>query len=207
MTALATNYSLSLPNQDKIQEFIDILSDIVSRKKVELAIKLYEPKAILRMGLLDLQGIGFTRIEATRIIAACRLTSSLPIETTSINSPSEAYEVMQPYFSNKEKEHMGVLLLDKRSKMIGFQMIYEGNVYSSQVRPAEILVPAIRNFATAIILGHNHPAGDPTPSPDDVGVTRALVNAGKLLDIEVQDHLVFGQGRYVSLKERGLGFS
>ena len=71
----------------------------------------------------------------------------------------------------------------------------------------EVLRPAIKQLASAIIVVHNHPSGDPTPSPDDVAVTRAIVQGGKLLDVEVLDHLVIGQGRWISLKERGLGFS
>ena len=71
----------------------------------------------------------------------------------------------------------------------------------------ELFKEAIRTNASAIIVTHNHPSGDPTPSPDDVAVTRAIVQAGKLLDIDVLDHLVIGQGKWVSLKERGLGFS
>jgi DNA repair protein RadC len=74
-------------------------------------------------------------------------------------------------------------------------------------RISEIFAPAIRRNVTAIIVIHNHPSGDPTPSPDDVAVTRAILQAGKLLDIDVLDHMVIGQGRWVSLKERGLGFS
>jgi len=84
--------------------------------------------------------------------------------------------------------------------------VYKGSVNTAQIRPAEIFRPAIQRNGTAIILVHNHPGGDPTPSPDDVAVTRALVNAGKMLEISVQDHLVIGHGKWVSLKERGLGF-
>jgi len=76
------------------------------------------------------------------------------------------------------------------------------------VRVGELFKPAIQRLAPAIIAIHNHPSGDPTPSPDDVGVTRAIVQAGKLLDIDVLDHLIIGSGnRFVSLKERGLGFN
>jgi len=74
------------------------------------------------------------------------------------------------------------------------------------VRVSELFKSAVRRNAVAILVVHNHPSGDPTPSPDDVVVTRAFVQAGKLLDIEVLDHLVIGRGRFVSLKERGLGF-
>jgi DNA repair protein RadC len=80
-------------------------------------------------------------------------------------------------------------------------------VNSSQVRVGEIFQAAVGRMASALVVVHNHPSGDPTPSPDDVAVTRAIVQAGKLLDIEVLDHLVIGQGRWVSLKERGMGFT
>src|SRR5512136_2218328 len=83
------------------------------------------------------------------------------------------------------------------------------SINSSQVHVGELFRSAIRRSAAAIIVVHNHPSGDPTPSPDDVAVTRAIVQAGKLLDIEVLDHLVIGRGagRFVSMKERSLGFS
>jgi DNA repair protein RadC len=84
--------------------------------------------------------------------------------------------------------------------------VYKGSVNSSQVRVGELFKDAIRTNSSAIIVVHNHPSGDPTPSPDDVAVTRAIVQAGKLLDIDVLDHMVIGQGKWVSLKERGLGF-
>jgi len=84
---------------------------------------------------------------------------------------------------------------------------YHGSVNSSQVRVGELFKPAVQRMAPAIIALHNHPSQDPTPSPDDVAVTRAMVQAGKLLDIQLLDHLIIGGNRFVSLKERGLGFS
>jgi DNA repair protein RadC len=98
-------------------------------------------------------------------------------------------------------------MLDSRNHVLGIAEVYKGSVNSSQVHIGEVFKPAIRRNATAIIVIHNHPSGDPTPSPDDVAVTRAILQAGKLLDIDVLDHMVIGQGRWVSLKERGLGFS
>jgi DNA repair protein RadC len=105
-----------------------------------------------------------------------------------------------------EKEHLRVLLLDRRNRVLEIVEVYQGSVNSSQVRIAEVFQTAVTRNACAIIVVHNHPSGDPTPSPDDVAVTRAMVQAGKLLDIDVLDHLVIGQGKWVSLKERGLGF-
>jgi DNA repair protein RadC len=84
--------------------------------------------------------------------------------------------------------------------------VYRGSLNSSQVRVGELFKTAVRRNCAALIVVHNHPSGGPAPSPDDIAITRAIVQAGKLLDVEVLDHLVIGRGRYVSLKERGLGF-
>ena len=105
-----------------------------------------------------------------------------------------------------EQEHLRVMLLDRRNRVLEVVEVYKGSVNSSQVRVGELFKDAVRANASAVIVAHNHPSGDPTPSPDDVAVTRAIVQAGKLLDIDVLDHLVIGQGKWVSLKERGLGF-
>ena len=85
--------------------------------------------------------------------------------------------------------------------------VYHGSLNTSLIRVGELFREAIKVNAAALIVAHNHPSGDPSPSPEDVAVTRALVEAGKLLDIDVLDHLVIGRYRFVSLKERGLGFS
>ena len=105
------------------------------------------------------------------------------------------------------QEHLRVLLLDTRNHVLDIVEVYRGSVNSSQVRVGEVFKAAVRRGSTAVIIVHNHPSGDPTPSPDDVAVTRAFVQAGKLLDVEVLDHLVIGQGKWVSLIERGLGFN
>ena len=102
---------------------------------------------------------------------------------------------------------MRVILLDTRNRVIDIASVYRGSLNSSQVRVGELFKTAIRRNCAALIVVHNHPSGDPAPSPDDIAITRALVQAGKLLDVEVLDHLVIGRGRYVSLKERGLGFT
>jgi DNA repair protein RadC len=86
-------------------------------------------------------------------------------------------------------------------------MIYQGSLNASVVRVAELFREAVRSNAAALIVAHNHPSGDPTPSPEDIAMTRTLVEAGQILDIEVLDHLVIGKGRWVSLKAQGLGFS
>lgn len=128
------------------------------------------------------------------------------IDKTTINSPADAAALVQYEMSALDHEELRVILADTRNQVRKIITVYKGSVNTSQVRVAEVFKDAIREQATAIIVVHNHPSGDPTPSPDDVAVTRAIVQAGRLMDVEVLDHIVIGQGRFVSLKERGLGF-
>jgi DNA repair protein RadC len=129
-----------------------------------------------------------------------------PEERPTIHSPADAAALVQYEMSALEQEYLKVMLLDSRNQVLDIVEVYHGSLNSSQVRVGELFKVAIRRNSAAVIILHNHPSGDPTPSPDDIALTRAIVQAGKLLDIEVLDHLVIGRGRFVSLKERGLGF-
>lgn len=159
--------------------------------------------------LMDQYGLG--EAKTSQIKAAIelgrRLTLESPEERPAINSPADAAALVQYEMSALEQEHLRVILLDRRNRVMETVEVYKGSVSSSQIRVGEVFKEAIRKNASALIVTHNHPSGDPTPSPDDVAVTRAIIQAGKLLDVEVLDHLVIGQGRWVSLKERGLGFA
>lgn len=154
---------------------------------------------------------GISETTAVRIKAALNLGLRLNLpneERPAINSPADAAALVQYEMSLLEQEHLRVLLLDRRNHVLDIVEVYQGSVSSAQVRIAEVFKPAIARMASAIIVVHSHPSGDPTPSPDDVAVTRAIVQAGKLLDIDTLDHLVIGHGtRWVSMKERGLGFN
>jgi DNA repair protein RadC len=131
---------------------------------------------------------------------------SKPTERPSIHSPRDAFDILQPFLGPLDHEELWVICLDTRNRVMNLTKLYQGSVNSSQVRVGELFRQAIVNNAPAIIVSHNHPSGDVAPSPDDVAVTRAIVEAGKLLDIEVLDHIVVSVSGYVSLKERGLGF-
>jgi len=147
---------------------------------------------------------------AVRIKAALALGIRLHEPTGErpvINSPADAAALVQYEMSLLEQEYLKVMLLDTRNRVLDIVEVYHGSVNSSQVHVGELFKPAIQRMAPAIIVIHNHPSQDPTPSPDDVAVTRAIVAAGKLLDCDVLDHIVIGGSRYISLKERGLGFS
>ncbi len=136
-----------------------------------------------------------------------RLLIASPGERPQISSPADAANLLLPEMGLLEQEELRTLLLDTKHRVLDSPTVYKGNVNTSVVRVAELFREAVRINCVAMIAAHNHPSGDPTPSPDDVRVTEQIVQAGKLLDIEVLDHLVIGRQRYVSLKERGLGFS
>ena len=153
-------------------------------------------------------GIGAAK--SAQLKAAIELGRRLTLESSgerpAIHSPADAAALVQYEMSALEQEELRVMLLNTRNRVQDIIQVYRGSLNSSQVRVGELFKPAVRRNAAAILVVHNHPSGDPTPSPDDVALTRAVVEAGQLLDIEVLDHLVIGRGRWVSLKERGLGF-
>lgn len=120
---------------------------------------------------------------------------------------ADAAQILQCFIGNLDHEEMWVLLLDSRNRIKNLVMLYKGSVNSSQVRVAEVFKQAILENAPAILLAHNHPSGNTQPSPEDVTVTRAIYQAGKLLDIDLLDHLVVARDTFVSLKEKGLGFA
>jgi DNA repair protein RadC len=159
--------------------------------------------------LAAIDGIGIA--SASRLLAALELSRllSLPDEDSppTINSPEDAAAVMMYRMQSLEQEHMFVILLNTRNHVIGEPVeVYHGTLNSTSIRVAELLRPAVRANAASIILMHNHPSGDPSPSPEDAHVTRSIVEAGKMLDVDVLDHIIIGQGRFTSLKAKRLGF-
>jgi DNA repair protein RadC len=154
---------------------------------------------------------GVKLAKAAQIKAAIELGRRLVLESPedkpTVHSPADAAAMVQYEMSALQQEELRVMLLDTRNRVQFIETVYRGSVNSSQVRIAEVFKAAIRRNATNLIVIHNHPSGDPTPSPDDVAITRAILQAGELLDVKLLDHIIVGSGRFVSLKERGLGFS
>lgn len=167
---------------------------------------------LLKMSYADLckvKGIGPAK--AAQLKAAVelgrRIAAASPAEKPTINSPADAANVIMYEMRALDQEVVKVLLLDTRNRLIAVVEVYRGSLNTSMIRVGELFREAVKQSAASIIVAHNHPSGDPSPSPDDVAVTRMMVEAGRLLDIPVHDHIVIGQNRFVSLKERGLGFS
>lgn len=131
-------------------------------------------------------------------------------ERPTIHSPANAAAILAPFMEHLAQEELWQLVLNTRNRVLKVCRLYRGSLNQSQVRIAEVFRHAIVENAASIIIAHNHPSGDPSPSPEDVAITKAIVEAGRLLDVDVLDHLIIsndGRTRFISLKERQLGFS
>ena len=157
---------------------------------------------------------GLGKAKAAQIKAAIEIGNRLAKQgiaedqKTAFHSPEEVAQYVQYEMAALDQEQLRVILLDTRNRLQKVIHLYTGSLNSSTVRIGELFKDAIRHNAASIILVHNHPSGDPSPSPEDINLTKAAVQAGKLLDIEVLDHIVIGRGdgRFVSLKKKELGF-
>jgi len=136
-----------------------------------------------------------------------RLVSEQPGERVIIRSPMDIANLLQAEMSLLDQEELRLVLLNTKNQVLAVSEVYKGCVDRSFVRISELFREAIRENCPALVVVHNHPSGDPTPSPEDVRLTEQIIEAGKLLDIEVLDHIVIGRPNFVSLKERGLAFN
>jgi DNA repair protein RadC len=158
--------------------------------------------------LVSVKGLGLAKTAQLKAALELgrRMLLTSPDARPQITSPTDVANLLMLEMGNLDQENLRTLLLDTKNRVLGSPTVYVGNVNSSIVRVSEIFREAVKLNATALIMAHNHPSGDPTPSPEDVEVTRSVVEVGSLLGIEVLDHLVIGHQCFVSLKERGLGF-
>src|SRR5215213_4512715 len=168
-------------------------------------------RGLLRLEVAELARIrGLGDAKAVRLKAALelgrRLAALPPEDRPPIGSPEDIANLLSIEMAALEQEQLRAVLLDTKHRILATRIVYQGSVNQAQVRVAEVFRDAVRQQATAIVAVHNHPSGDPTPSAADVALTIEIVAAGQLLDIELLDHLIIGQGRWISLKRLGLGF-
>lgn len=153
---------------------------------------------------------GISDAKASQLLAAFelgrRVVSLHPEDRAIISSPQDVHNLLGAEMSLLDQEHLRAILLNTKNEVIGINGIYVGNVNSSMIRVSEVLRPAVRENCPAMIIVHNHPSGDPTPSTDDILVTRQIRTSGELMDIELLDHVIIGSAGFVSMKEKKLGF-
>ena len=156
------------------------------------------------------RGLGLAK--ASQIKAAIelgrRLAQEVPAEKPLLSNPEAIYSLVGYEMAGYEVENLWVLLADMKNRLINIQKIYTGTLNASTVRVSELFRPAIEQNAASIVIVHNHPSGDPTPSTEDINLTRAVVQAGTLLDIPLLDHVIVGgHQRYISMRQKKLGFN
>ena len=156
--------------------------------------------------LAKIDGVG--QVKAATLQAAIELGRRLAMQSAGkiqvIHGPEDVAQFAMPRFRFEQKEHFAVMLLNTKNHIIGMPEVSVGSLSASVVHPREVFRAAIDYAAASMILLHNHPSGDPTPSREDIAVTERLVKAGKVMDIPVLDHVVIGNERFTSLKEKGL---
>ncbi len=158
--------------------------------------------------LVDLPGVGAAK--AAQLTASFelgrRLVADWPTGRWIVRAPRDIAERLIPLMGHLEREELRVVLLNSKNSVLKVVTVYQGNVSASLVRVGELFRDAVRVNAAGAILVHNHPSGDPTPSPDDLHLTAEALAAGRLLDIELLDHVVVGHDAFVSLRDRGVAF-
>ncbi len=156
--------------------------------------------------LCAIKGVGLAK--ATSIKAAFTLAARFQARKLErldrFTSPQQVFDYFHHEFRDCRKEYFLVLLLDGKNRIIRRVQISEGSLNQSIVHPREVFSPAVKESAAAMILVHNHPTGDPAPSSEDIAVTRRLKEAGEIMGIKVLDHIIVGDGEYLSFVERGL---
>lgn len=197
------------------EELAAILIGTGTKRKsaLELATSLLrqrQPKAALLQTtaeeLMRFEGVG--RTKACRILAGVQLGKRLSEEqaffSITLSNPQSIANYFQTYYADEQREHFCVILVNAKLKPVRTVLISIGSLTQARVHPREVFQPAVRIGCAGIVLSHNHPSGDPEPSPQDIAITRRLVECGKLLGIEVYDHVIVGKAHYVSLRERHL---
>lgn len=156
--------------------------------------------------LLKVKGIGIKRVQ--QIKAINELTRRLYLanipKKISIKSPSDVSKLVIPDLSHETKEHFKILLLNVKNEVLSYETISIGSLSSSLVHPRELFIKAIKKSAAGIILIHNHPSGNPRPSEEDLSITKRLVEVGKIIGIDVLDHIIIGGNNFISLREKSL---
>lgn len=157
----------------------------------------------------SVRGIGPTAL--ARLTAAWEISRRLMIadieERIQVRSPADLATLLMREMGELDQEHLRVVCLDTKNRVQVISTLYIGSLGTAIVRVGEVFKEALRRNSAAIIIAHNHPSGDKTPSPEDILVTRQIVDAGKLLDVEVLDHLIVTRNGFTSLRTKGLGFS
>ena len=187
----------------KEQSVIRVAEQVLARYK-DIGIT-----AMMNMSVTELAAVhGVGTVKAATILAALelgrRISQKAAEKVEIVHGPEDAAHYAMPRFRFEQREHFAVMLLNTKNHILGLTDVSVGSLSASIVHPREVFRAALRYAAASMILIHNHPSGDPSPSHEDISVTQRLVRAGKIMDVPVLDHIILGDGRFTSLKEKGM---
>ena len=197
------------------QELIAILLRVGSRKESALDLSnriLTRAGSVSALGSISLEELieieGIKEAKAAQLLAAIELGRQIlkqdAVAAFKVNSPGDVYNIMHPDMKTLKKEIFKILLLNTKNNIIGEEMISMGSLNSSIVHPREVFTGAIRKSAASIVLVHNHPSGNPSPSREDMDITKRLAKVGEIVGIEVLDHIIVAGNEFFSFKENNL---
>jgi DNA repair protein RadC len=178
---------------------LSVSSAALERVEGAAALVAASPAELVRAGLPLRRSVGL----ACAFELARRAITALPAEGWVIRRPADLAERLVPGMGLLEREELRVAVLNTKNTVTALCTVYAGSVAGTSVRVGEVFREAVRRNGAAVVVAHNHPSGDPTPSPEDLRITTELAEAGRLLDIALLDHLVIGRGRWVSLRALG----
>ena len=194
--------ALIVSNGTKDQSALEVSSGILSLEKDGIR------------GLVNCQPEEFMRVKGVGEALACRLCAALELgrrtafcdsaEKTLMDRPSAAADIFMKDLRHLQKEKICLAMLNAKGEIVAKEEVASGGLSSACVSPREVFSNAVRKGAYAVVLAHNHPSGDPTPSAADITMTKRIVQAGELLGIKLEDHIIIGDGRYISLREMGI---
>jgi DNA repair protein RadC len=156
--------------------------------------------------LSSIKGLGVAKAAQLRAMVELgkRLAASVGHSRQTIRSPQDAADLLMPELRDLPQERFKAIFLNSRNEVLKTRTISVGSLDSSLITPRDLFREGISSNAAAVIIAHNHPSGDPSPSPEDIAISKRLIQAGQMIGIEVLDHVIIGDGRWLSLKERGL---
>jgi DNA repair protein RadC len=193
---------------------IIIRSGSKKERSIELAqrilgIKKQGIRGIYELSLEDLQKVsGIGRVKSIQIKAIAELSKRISknnaVTKLKISSPGTIASIFMEELRYLKQEHLKIVFLDTKNQIISDKFLTVGTVNASLINPREVFIEALKHNAVHVILLHNHPSGDPTPSREDILITKRIINAGDIIGIKLLDHIIIGDGNYISLKEQGI---
>lgn len=208
--AVATYGGVASDAHIELQHLLGVVIGAGAKPEVTGRLAQHGVKGLVNLSVQELEMAGLTHLQALQVHSAILLADKLSRARSEegnrfiVRSPEDGAEYLRGILQDRTQEHLVVMFLNTKNMVIKHKTVFVGSLDASIVHPREIFREAVRLSSATIIVAHNHPSGDPTPSQEDIRVTKRLVEAGRIMGIELLDHIIVGEGhKYTSLKEKG----